>query len=549
MAGESGGPDVVVSSILCFIATKFGKFDLNRLKTVVKGFYQPHEITLAKRQLTEAAEVKNLTDLIPRNQNRREGEDKTDKEVDDIMKIFTALDEKRKLSVLPSFVTDNTESVPTTNLTDGDMTYILARLDRMEVIIDDLHKAVYSLMTAMTRTNNSQPTYPGSSTTPSQVGATYQQTGGVQSVAYMCSEQAIDLHFPHLGKPAVSKNSVQSTAQQQQSATTPSWAVISESRENREYTSTESHESQDELDGYTRATKRRRPRSNQQQAATGCGVSGVGATVITSYASVAQKETKPKPKPPLRGQERPAGDKKTESRSRSSRNGPLFVGRRLADGNANANNIQGARPKKQVFCIDNVNLSVTADDLATFVTDLGVRVISCFKVDARMSNYQRKRYKEADHKTFRLCINKADRDLLLNPDAWPADIIVSTWVFKPRPDIEAGSEPQQSTESVARDGDGNTNAAANSSFEADAITAAAAALEYTRLNAGLSGLTGATSAASVHGIDATLHGSDSFNTSDDDITDTTVVELNSTVIVVDLPSSPVAAGTPIAKSN
>jgi len=323
------------------------------------------------------------------------------------------------------------------------------------------------------------------------------------------------------------------------------------------FPSTESHESQDELDGYTRATKRRRPRSNQQQAATGCGVSGVGATAITSYASVAQKETKLKPKPPLRGQEHPAGDKKkTESRSRSSRNGPLFVGRRLTDGNANANanSIKGARPKKQVFCIDNVNLSVTADDLATFVTGLGVRVISCFKVDARMSNYQRKRYKEAEHKTFRLCINKVDRDLLLNPDAWPADIIVSTWVFKPRPDIEASNEPQHSTESVARDGDGNTNAATNSSFEADAITASAAAafsaaLEYTRLNAGLSGLTGATSAASVHSIDATLHGSDSFNTSDDDITDTTVVELNSTVIVVDLPSSPVVAGTPIAKSN
>jgi len=369
--------------------------------------------------------------------------------------------------------------------------YLLNKLDRMDAVIDDLHKAVYNLtasMASMLCTNNSQSTHTANITTQSQSQAggasSILQAGSAQSLAYMTSEKAINLHFPSLGKPAVDSHPVQSTVQQKQkqNVNTPSWADISE---NHGYTSTESQDSRDEQDGFTSVVsprrKRARSRSNQQQAA-------ISGSVSTSYASViadATSKVKPKPKPAPGIQERPAGGNKNDlrSKSKSSRRGPLFVGKRLTDGSISnlQGNLQGARPMKQVFCIDNVGLTVTADDLTTFVTGLGVRVISCFKVDARMSNYQRKRYKEPDHNTFRLCINKVDRDSLLKPDAWPADIIVSLWVFKPRP-LEVVSETQQSTDSDRVRTDDVTQKNSNlvtgaGSTDADVDAAAAAALD------------------------------------------------------------------------
>ena len=43
---------------------------------------------------------------------------------------------------------------------------------------------------------------------------------------------------------------------------------------------------------------------------------------------------------------------------------------------------------------------------------------------------QREHDIEADHKTFRLCINKVDNERLLVANKWPADIVVSKWFFK-----------------------------------------------------------------------------------------------------------------------
>ncbi len=76
---------------------------------------------------------------------------------------------------------------------------------------------------------------------------------------------------------------------------------------------------------------------------------------------------------------------------RRSRGAPLIVGRKTltstelgSSASSNASkNVIAAKPTKTVFCIDNVGHSVTAQDVANFVTGMSVTVVSCFEVQPR----------------------------------------------------------------------------------------------------------------------------------------------------------------------
>lgn len=79
--------------------------------------------------------------------------------------------------------------------------------------------------------------------------------------------------------------------------------------------------------------------------------------------------------------------------------------------------IVAAKPYKSVYCVENIDASVDAHKLISFVSSLGVRVFSCFEVKPRMSARQRLHGITPSHKTFRLCINRADNNTLLQSDS------------------------------------------------------------------------------------------------------------------------------------
>ena len=105
----------------------------------------------------------------------------------------------------------------------------------------------------------------------------------------------------------------------------------------------------------------------------------------------------------------------------------MIVGKRYAATGASASINQGgynvsvmvAKPYKSMYCIDNIDMSVDADKLKRFVSSLGVCVLSCYEVKPRMSACQRLRGITPSHKTFRLCINQADNNTLLQAESWP----------------------------------------------------------------------------------------------------------------------------------
>ena len=64
---------------------------------------------------------------------------------------------------------------------------------------------------------------------------------------------------------------------------------------------------------------------------------------------------------------------------------------------------------KTVFCVSNVNESITKDDMLSFLSDSNIKVVSCFEAKTRFEG----------SKAFRLCIASEDSERLLDPFIWP----------------------------------------------------------------------------------------------------------------------------------
>ena len=84
-------------------------------------------------------------------------------------------------------------------------------------------------------------------------------------------------------------------------------------------------------------------------------------------------------------------------------------------------------PVKAVYCIDNIDVSYEADDIARYAISEGITVMSCFEVKPRKL---RSDIYTNDRKAFRLCIDYNHRSKLLDSSRWPDSVIVSEWFFK-----------------------------------------------------------------------------------------------------------------------
>jgi hypothetical protein len=129
-----------------------------------------------------------------------------------------------------------------------------------------------------------------------------------------------------------------------------------------------------------------------------------------------------------------------------SRRGPLMIGK--SAGSTTNSSITAAHGwyRKSVFYVDNVNDDVSADDLAGFVRSLSVRLVSCIQVNPR------RRRNDSDSfssRAFRLCINRDDRELLLNADKWPAYVAISDWIFKPPNTAQESNKRQKTVEQLS----------------------------------------------------------------------------------------------------
>ena len=425
MAAEAVDRELVLNSLLCFVLSKHTKIPKKCMISTLSDFYTASDLVAAKNQLLKDTEKAGLSEILPRYPVRQGG-NQADQVINDIVDILARLDEQKKIDDLPRYVCCNSESIPSIKLDDGDLRFLINKIDKMEAVIGDMHtsiNAVYALLSSIEKkvidsVKNNQMFQPPAVRQPlprRTIAQVVRPPTGVPP----CID---DVHaFPPLGKPSAdvfgqlgarSKNSDWATRANLASAT-----------------STDSLDAEQpfKLTHHEYQRKRRRMRSQQLD-------------IQELQANGSQKSTNPRVEARVEKQNRPvdtsskisanpkrstAEIKPAQQRNSRSRRVPLSVGKCVT-----SSSVTGAKPYKQVYCVDNVSLAIDAEQLTQFVLNLGVRVISCFEVNPRLTSWQRSHYNQPDHRTFRLCINKVDKEILLNPNTLPEDIYISKWFFK-----------------------------------------------------------------------------------------------------------------------
>lgn len=134
---------VVVSNVLCYLVNKIGRTAVRSLQSMVLDFYDVEELYKAKCQLIKDIAGIKLDDYnVPYVPERRDGNNKAMRIVDDIFTLLTFLDEKLKLTLLPRYVADNPDLMPSARLYEGDLSVLMKIIERLEKEVKDLNIAM-----------------------------------------------------------------------------------------------------------------------------------------------------------------------------------------------------------------------------------------------------------------------------------------------------------------------------------------------------------------------------------------------------------------------
>lgn len=123
-----------VSEVLCFLSNNFDKLPASQLKPVPVSFYEDEELVDSKEQLLKAVQ-RAITDVggdseMPRLP-RRQGEHKRKQTTDDLMKLFTIIDERNLTAALPYFTAGNLKRIPFVN---ADSVSVITMAKKLEIL-------------------------------------------------------------------------------------------------------------------------------------------------------------------------------------------------------------------------------------------------------------------------------------------------------------------------------------------------------------------------------------------------------------------------------
>jgi hypothetical protein len=131
---------VYVSEVLCFILNKFGKCPIKNVKEVMLKFYNGDEIVHAK-ELLHGELVKINETALPRL-SKRQGDNRTARDVDDLFAYITKADEAGMLTLLPTFVAANLDRIPSVKPEEVDLCLLVQRMTRLEAIVSQHEEAI-----------------------------------------------------------------------------------------------------------------------------------------------------------------------------------------------------------------------------------------------------------------------------------------------------------------------------------------------------------------------------------------------------------------------
>jgi len=117
---------------LCFLIRRYGRDTVKQLKCVLADFYSAADLSDAKSQLLKDAKRVDKNDSIPHVPDRREGELRSVRIIDDIFTVLYHLDHSQLLKCLPKYVADSPDAMPSTRFYEGDLAILMELLKRMD---------------------------------------------------------------------------------------------------------------------------------------------------------------------------------------------------------------------------------------------------------------------------------------------------------------------------------------------------------------------------------------------------------------------------------
>ena len=130
-----------LNSPLCFLLNRYGKTAEKLLKTALLDFYDDSVLNSAKHQLI--SDIGNIVSVNERPPvpERREGEQRAMRIVDDLFFLLTFLDTNKLTDKLPIYVTDNPDCVPSTRIYESDLSVLMSMLAKIELKLVN-HEAI-----------------------------------------------------------------------------------------------------------------------------------------------------------------------------------------------------------------------------------------------------------------------------------------------------------------------------------------------------------------------------------------------------------------------
>lgn len=462
---------VVVQPVLCFLFKKFGKCDDKRLITIALNFYSPDLIHMAKKRLIEDIEKEKIEN-IPSNimVNRRDGKERCTHEINDIMAIVRLFDERMLHEKLPRYAAEDPSDLPSMGIVDGDMFVILDKLAQLEGAISGLQlgiNTVYGMLNAFLRPNHHQPptVHQGLNIAGPQlqpVLSSNAKNSNVEkpssSFTHQLSSASMTVgNTNHIANNTNSVNAIPSS--QGNVASNNQWSALMDLQSQSEYEA-----SGDEMLPFStvlsRSTRRAIARENRKN---------------DSRSEKRRHDASPSVNKPINEPKKKErifviGNRKPVESSSDDQRDQLVSG-------ATVNKVViAAAPmyRKAVFCVDNVSVNVTAEDMEAYVKQLDIQVLTVHKVQPRLTRRERNEginSSEVKRRAFRVCINKDDANKMTDPSNWSNSVSVSAWFFKPR--NEGEEQARSGTDASARSAkkprsDSTENAAAGDSSAAAA---------------------------------------------------------------------------------
>ena len=414
---------------------KFGNTAVKTLKSALLDYYDDGALSAAKRQLLKDVDNIKLQvgiDSLPHVPLRREGDHRVQREVDDIFTILNALDERSAVSKLPTYVTDGPDKMPSTRLYEGDFCAIMGILEKMDNRLNTLGSAlsaisrdVYALRSKSTEGSVGQLSLSRGAINKKAAG---QAAGPEVNIASLeawprlpettCLQSGMTSYEGSGAHPAASHAASMATAGTTTNAhfsdvsSVPvgesRWSVLASTPQGSSnrfavLASTDDDGNHDErpyqLVRRQRSVRSAAKRQRQQSAAQ----------------DTARQSSQPADQP--------------RTRAVTGQSSVVNLALRAAKKTI----------KKAVFCVDNVDLACNEDDIRAHVSSLGVEVFSCFKTNPRRRPHESAE-DVSDRRAFRLCVNAANRDRLLNPDVWPDSIRIGDWFFNSKNDNQENQE-------------------------------------------------------------------------------------------------------------